>query len=326
MNQSELISVIVPVYKVEKYLDRCVQSIVDQTLRNLEIILVDDGSPDNCPAMCDAWAAKDARIKVIHKENGGLSDARNAGMAIATGELIGFVDGDDWIAPDMYQHLHDLLDADSSDMAACGVEMVWEDGTPSRILTKSGCCVLDQEGAMRAIIEESWLKQPVWYKLYKTALIRDIPFPVGKYHEDVFWSYQAVARAQKVSVSDKVGYYYAQRSGSIMGESYSLKRLDAVEAKTHRKAFVHEQFPALETLARIDLLFTCLYTGQMALLHMDKDEQKQAFEKLYAAQKKYPLTNDDKRSLPLQQRIWAILSELSFPTACKLRNCLKVGI
>ena len=98
MEQNELISVIVPVFKVEKYLDRCVQSIVDQTYRNLEIILVDDGSPDNCPAMCDAWAEKDNRVKVIHKKNGGLSDARNAGMAIATGELMGFVDSDDYIS------------------------------------------------------------------------------------------------------------------------------------------------------------------------------------------------------------------------------------
>ena len=97
----DLISVIVPVYKVEDYLDRCVESIVNQTYWNLEIILVDDGSPDNCPAMCDDWAAKDSRIKVIHKENGGLSDARNAGMTVATGELMGLVDRDDWISPDM---------------------------------------------------------------------------------------------------------------------------------------------------------------------------------------------------------------------------------
>ena len=114
--EQQKISVIVPVYKVEAFLDRCVQSIADQSYKNLEIIRVDDGSPDNCPALCDAWAEKDSRVKVIHKKNGGLSDARNAGMAIATGELMGFVDSDDWIAPDMYQHLHDLLDADGSDI------------------------------------------------------------------------------------------------------------------------------------------------------------------------------------------------------------------
>lgn len=105
MNQPELISIIVPVYKVEKYLDKCVESIVEQTYKNLEIILVDDGSPDNCSAMCDEWAQKDSRIKVIHKENGGLSSARNAGLDACTGDYIGFVDSDDWIEPDMYEYL-----------------------------------------------------------------------------------------------------------------------------------------------------------------------------------------------------------------------------
>ena len=107
--EQQKISVIVPVYKVEPFLDRCVQSIVGQTYRNLEVILVDDGSPDNCSSLCDAWAAEDNRVKVIHKVNGGLSDARNAGIAVATGELMGFVDGDDWIAPDMYQHLQEFF-------------------------------------------------------------------------------------------------------------------------------------------------------------------------------------------------------------------------
>ena len=114
----ELISVVVPIYRVEPYLDKCISSIVNQSYRNLEIILVDDGSPDNCPAMCDAWAERDSRIKVIHKPNGGLSDARNAGMAIASGELLGFVDSDNRISPNMYQILYDRMDHDDSDMAA----------------------------------------------------------------------------------------------------------------------------------------------------------------------------------------------------------------
>lgn len=319
------ISVIVPVYKVEAYLDRCVQSIANQSYRNLEIILVDDGSPDNCPALCDAWAERDSRIKVVHKQNGGLSDARNAGMAIATGELMGFVDSDDWITPDMYQHLYDLLDADGSDIAACGVEMVWEDGTPSRLLTKSGCCVLDQEDAMRAIIEESWLKQPVWYKLYKTALIRDIPFPVGKYHEDVFWSYQAVARAQKVSVSDKVGYYYAQRSGSIMGEGYSLKRLDSLDAKVLRLAYIREHFPQLLSLAQCDLHFSCIYAMQMCLQHLSTAElaiAREKIKKITGAIK--PLHRQ--RNMSVKQSIWLYLSQLSFEGTCRLRNMLKIGM
>ena len=324
-NQS-LISVIVPVYKVEQYLDKCVESIVNQTYRNLEIILVDDGSPDNCPAMCDGWAKRDYRIKVIHKANGGLSDARNAGIAVASGEFIGFVDSDDWITPDMYQHLHDLMAADHSDIAACGVEMVWEDGSPSRSLTKSGCCVLNQEEAMRAIIEESWLKQPVWCKLYETALIRDIPFPVDKYHEDVFWSYQAVAKAQKVSVSDKVGYYYFQRGGSIMGEGYSLKRLDAIEAYCRRIEFVRQEYPALEKEAIVSLWASCIYNGQMALrfLHQ-REEKRRVFSYLQKQIKQYPITRADYRSKKLTLRIWFSMAKVSVRGVCVTRNYLNIG-
>ena len=325
MYSEPVISVIVPVYSVEPFLDRCVSSIVNQTYKNLEIILVDDGSPDHCPAMCDRWAEKDHRIKVIHKINGGLSDARNAGMAVATGELMGFVDSDDWISPDMYQLLYMHMVADSSDIAACGVEMTWEDGTPRRMLTASGNHVLNQEEAMRAIIEESWLKQPVWYKLYKTALIRDIPFPVGKYHEDVFWSYQAVARAQRVSVSDKVGYYYVQRSGSIMGEGYSLKRLDALEAKLFCFTYVSEFFPQLVPSAQCNLLFSCMYTFQMCLQHLSSAEISFAREKIITViDTVRPLYWE--QAMPLKQCVWFYLSQLSFEGTCKLRNLLKIGI
>src|SRR5699024_3764138 len=124
------ISIIIPIYGVEKYIDRCVNSVVNQTYRNLEIILVDDGSPDNCPSICDEWAKKDRRIKVIHKKNGGLSDARNVGMNSATGELIGFIDSDDWVCEEMYQLLYENMKQNDSDISACGVKMVWEDDIP----------------------------------------------------------------------------------------------------------------------------------------------------------------------------------------------------
>lgn len=130
MSEQPLISVIVPVYKTEKYLDRCIQSIVDQTYKNLEIILVDDGSPDNCPAMCDAWAAKDGRVQVIHKENGGVSTARNAGISIARGVFFAFVDSDDWIAPNMIRSLLDLQKESQADVTGCCLETVCEGDAP----------------------------------------------------------------------------------------------------------------------------------------------------------------------------------------------------
>lgn len=321
--EQPLISVIVPVYKVEPYLDKCISSIVNQTYANLEIILVDDGSPDNCPAMCDAWAEKDGRIRVIHKTNGGLSDARNAGMAVATGELMTFVDSDDWIAPDMYEHLYQCLAEDNSDIAVCGVQMVWEDKTPSRMLTREGNCVLNQEEAMRAIIEESWLKQPVWYKIYKTELVRDILFPKGKYHEDVFWSYQAVGRAKKVSISDHMGYYYLQRGGSIMGAGYSLKRLDAVEAKAQRCTYIHEQFPALLPLVVKDLWFACIYQGQLAIRALDATERKKALTYLENVLQTQPIRSGQFHT---KDRIWLVMAKHGLTATCHLRNMLKIGL
>ena len=327
MDQKELISVIVPVYKVEKYLDRCVQSIVDQTYRNLEIILVDDGSPDNSPALCDAWVEKDSRIKVIHKENGGLSDARNAGMAIATGELMGFIDSDDYIEPEMYQLLFERMKVDDSDIVACGVEMVFEDGTPSRLLTYSGEFVLNTIQAMEAIIQEKYLKQPVWYKLYKSALVRDLMFPVGKYHEDVFWSYQAVARARQVSVLDRPCYYYIQRSGSIMGEGYSLKRLDALEAKLQRLEFVRNEYPELVSDAQFDLLFSCMYHGQLALKLLVDGEKEQAVRRLSSTVGALGRLDRKKlQKLQLTHRCWLRLAKMNIKLACRVRTILGVGL
>lgn len=325
MKDGPTISVIVPIYKVEAYLDKCITSLVDQTYRNLEIILVDDGSPDNCPAMCDAWAERESRIKVIHKTNGGLSDARNAGMAIASGELLGFVDSDDRISQDMYQILYDRMEHDNSDMAACGVEMVWEDGTPSRMLTRPGSCVLEREEAMRAIVEESWLKQPVWYKLYKTALVRDIPFPVGKYHEDVFWSYQAIGRCRCVSVSDQTGYYYLQRNTGIMGEGYSLKRLDALEARILRFSYIQESFPALEPLERTNMLFFCMYSMQMAMRYLPKEEIAVAETRIVSVIRELQLLQKHGGLTP-KQRLWVSLARCSMRGTCRLRNALNIGV
>ena len=321
--EEPLISVIVPVYKVEPYLDKCISSIVNQTYKNLEIILVDDGSPDSCPTMCNAWAEKDSRIRVIHKTNGGLSDARNAGMTVATGELMAFVDSDDWIVPDMYEYLYQRLTEDNSDIAACGVQMVWEDKKLCRMLTRAGSCVLNQEEAMRAIIEESWLKQPVWYKLYKTDLIRDILFPMGKCHEDVFWSYQAVGSAKKVSVSDHIGYYYLQRDGSIMGEGYSLKRLDAVEAKVQRCAYIQERFPALSPLAVKDLWFTCIYQGQLALRTLDKTEAEKILAHFENVMERQPFQME---GCSAKERLWLNMAKSSLAVACRIRNALKIGL
>ena len=325
MEQSELISVIVPVYKAEAYLDRCVQSIVNQTFRNLEIILVDDGSPDNCPAMCDTWAAKDARIQVIHKENGGGGEARNVALDIASGQYIGLVDSDDYIEPHMYEHLFNLMGPDV-DIAECGILETNGDHAVLDDCSSFESRVYSVQEAMKLHIADSLFRQTPPNKLYRRSTIGKIRFPVGNRIDDEFWTYRVIANARKLVHTSCKMYAYRQQPGSVMHLSFSLPRLQAVDAKCQRLILLQEKFPELVPRARINLWYTCLYMGQMSLVHMDNEERKQAFEKLYAARKNYPLTNDEKRSLPLKQRVWAILSDLSFVTACKLRNCLKVGI
>ncbi len=314
---SELISVIVPVYKVEAYLDKCVHSIVDQTYRGLDIILVDDGSPDNCPAMCDAWAERDGRIRVIHKENGGLSDARNAGMAVATGNYIGFVDSDDYIAPTMYARLMQKLTETDSDISACGVTMMWDDGS-TKMLTAPGETVLDNAAAMEAIVRETWLKQPVVYKLYRRETVDGILFEKGKCHEDVFWSYQPIARAKRVCVFDEPLYFYRQRTDSIMGEQFSVKRLDALEAKEKMLEFLKKNYPSLVDVAQNDLYFYCVYLMQTALRAKADVSIKKTIRD---CAKKYPAVPHT-----VKECVWAMLSKLSFDGICRVRNRFKIGI
>lgn len=326
MSCKNLISVIIPIYNVEKLLERCIESVICQTYSDLEIILVDDGSSDNCPLICDKWEKRDSRIKVIHKKNGGLSDARNVGMNNATGEFIGFIDSDDWIAPEMYERLYNAITTDYSDIAVCSVKMIWEDDSQSRMLTQQCNCILNTREAQLALLNESLLKQPVWYKLYRKSIIENIPFEKGKYHEDVFWSFQAIGNAGHVSIIDYVGYYYWQRSGSIMGERYSLKRLDAVEGKCKRQEYFKICFPELQSKSLIDLWFTCLYHGQIILKELTQKEKIQALATLNAVLSKYMITSDDMKDLKKSHRIWLWLMKLSLVKTCKMRNLLKIGV
>ena len=317
----ELISVIVPVYKVEKYLDRCVQSIVDQTYTNLEIILVDDGSPDNCPAMCDAWAAKDPRIKVIHKENGGLSDARNAGMNAAMGEYIGFVDSDDWIDVPMYQHLYEAMVTTGSDIASCGSRRVWLDGTSAReVCSVNKDWILEQEAAMEALITSNGLIQTVWNKLYRRNIAECVQFPVGVIHEDEFWSWQVVARAKRVVTIKESYYNYLQRGSSIMGAGFTEKGLLVVRAKTERQAYIEEYAPKLTDVGRADLVYTCMHLGIQVLKTMHRKDAVRCMKYLKSTVKSYPIGKKYLRTLAWKKRLHLWMIQSIFVPTCWLHS------
>lgn len=214
--ENVLISVYVPIYKVERYLEKCIDSIINQTYKNLEIILVDDGSPDNCGAICDRYAAADARIKVIHKENGGISDARNAGIAAALGEYIATIDSDDYIAPDFIEKLYSMISQTGADIAVCSFDVVGESDTPK--FSDSGYTVICHDDALAGLFARIFPVN-VWNKLCKRSLFDGIKYPKGMLYEDLATTYKLIDKAAKVAVTDSKKYAYVQRSSSIMGQT-----------------------------------------------------------------------------------------------------------
>ena len=228
--QNPLVSIIVPIYKVEPYLRRCLDSIVNQTYTNLEIILVDDGSPDGCPQICDEYAAKDKRIVVIHKENGGLSDARNAGLDICKGEYISFVDSDDWVANVYIEILSKSITESKADIAICNFIKTSQNYDLNIFnYQESQATILQPNQAIAKLWQsgEDAIFVTAWGKLFKTELYKAIRFPKGKIHEDEYTSYKVLHAAKTISFIDIPLYNYFQRQDSIMGKAHpnSIKLL-----------------------------------------------------------------------------------------------------
>lgn len=322
---NSLISVIVPIYNVEKYLARCVDSIVNQTYKNLEIILVDDGSPDRCPQMCDDYAEKDSRIKVVHKKNGGLSDARNAGMAVATGKYISFIDSDDYVSDDFFECLLDVMNKENSDIAECSVVKFYEDNRFDEFSDDLSVKTYDTQDAMSALIAENPFHQHVWNKLYKTELVKDIPYAVGKLNEDEFWTYRVFGRANKVARLNKTMYYYFQRSSSIMGVGYNIRRLDALEGKANRQKYIENNFPDLSTQAKIDLYGSCMFAYQSVLKFMSGADKKKALELIRKYRKMYNLSFDEIKLADKSARKYFYLAKCNFGFCCKFRAISGIG-
>ena len=222
----DLVSIIIPVYNVEKYLKKCVDSILNQTYTNLEVVLVDDGSTDASGQICDMYAGMDLRVRVIHKANGGLSDARNAGMKIATGEYIGFVDSDDWIEPDMYECLYNLAMENSLDVVAgrfCetidGVDVNCECTGEFRIFTGEEMLEINISGHPQYVVTNS-----VWDRLYRRDILEGMKFPVGRKYEDIVFSTEVFLKAKRCGYLDSKVYHYTIREDSIMGRGLKCKK------------------------------------------------------------------------------------------------------
>ncbi len=319
-----MISIIIPIYNVEPYLRRCVDSLLQQTCEDFELILVDDGSPDNCGAICDLYAAQDSRVRVIHKPNGGLSDARNAGLEIARGEYIAFVDSDDWVAPNYLERLLCALVETGADICECDVlRTSGEEEIPPTEQRKPA--VFRTADAMEQLIHDGAFHQHVWNKLYRRDVIADILFPKGKTNEDEFWTYQVFGNAKKVVKIQDVLYFYFQRPGSIMGETYSLKRLDALEAKLQRQDYIDAKFPQLSLQAKRNLFGSCIYAGQMSLIHLSGEQKSAAEAKINTIVRQYGISFKDCIHVGGSNKLWFSLARISFWGTIRLKNLLKKG-
>lgn len=282
---SELISIIVPVYKVEAYLSRCVDSIVAQTYKNLDIILVDDGSPDNSGKICDEYAEKDNRITVIHQANGGLSDARNAGIAVAKGSYLTFLDSDDWVPPEYIDYLYDLLKETGSAISLCNFLKTTTEELPV-VIEPEMVTVMKNDAILAKYIDlgDDFHPQLVMAcgKLFEASLFETIRFPVGRLHEDEFTTYKLFHFAPQTVLSKKPLYYYWQREDSIMGETgFRLQnKLDYMDALAERAAFFHEVGrPALS-----DRTYKSLFSEALSV-NLQLDERKETEAKAAVMQK-----------------------------------------
>lgn len=259
MNKYPIISVVIPVYNVEDYLSICIDSILNQTYKNLDIIIVDDGATDSCPQICDNYATVDGRVKVIHQNNAGLSAARNSGIDIAVGQYITFVDSDDVIAEDMIEYLYRLLTDYNVDMSLCQFSFIDEKGNHASHDKPVKDVVIgdNSEKCLESLMTDQRLDTVAWSKLYKTSMFNDVRYPVGKYHEDAFTTYKIVSKCNRIAVGGERKYFYRVRSQSITSSGFSLKHLDSIDGKLEFNSFIEDNYPQLGCYTHGEIIYAC---------------------------------------------------------------------
>lgn len=269
-------SVIVPVYNVDRYLGRCIKSIMQQSYRNLEIILVDDGSTDNSGTICDTFKETDDRIIVIHKENGGLSDARNAGIKMFTGEYVTFIDSDDYVSPDMISLMLTVLKQSSCQIVQC--EFVRGKDDTYKFTGNGKYKVYNKSNAF----ENRDVHVCVCGKLYEKSLIKGRYFPIGKINEDEYYTYKCVYESNRTAIMPDALYYYFQRSNSIMHKKKTYLNMDILDAFDERIKYFQDRKE--ERLVIISRKEKCI---REALLYarakgcIDEKEKREYLKKLF---------------------------------------------
>lgn len=261
-----MVSVIVPVYNVEKYLSDCIESIIRQTYSDLEIILVDDGSTDNSGSICGYYECVDTRIKVYHKINGGLSDARNYGIKKSHGDEIILVDSDDVIADNMIEVLYSLKVQYNAEMSVCFRKHINEEGGFIQTGEKDNEKLViyssnSTEESFKIYFESKGGGMVAWGKLYDKDLFNGIEYPVGRYNEDVFTTYRLIAKCSRIAITSQRLYYYRIRNGSIMNRKFEKKHMDVIFGNIEMTSYIEDNYPKLSVFPRKLLIYTILSTA-----------------------------------------------------------------
>ncbi|MBQ9936947.1 MAG: glycosyltransferase [Oscillospiraceae bacterium] len=288
MNEGPLLSIVVPVYNVEQYLARCLDSILSQTLTDFEVIAVDDGSPDNCGKILDEYSQKDKRIKVIHKENGGVSSARNAALDLAQGEYIGFVDSDDYIEPNMYEYLVDSIKKSGCDIVICGYHEVLSDETKDIRICERETSISSREGIV-GLIEDKTYRGYLWNRLYKRELFDGIRFPETVVMEDLYVNHLLFEKVDKIYLLDKALYYYIRREDSV-----TMKRrtkTDVALFRYHMGSYdrLIDNFCEMESI----LNFRRISAAFNVLLNIDANKLQSEYPEVYDEAYNFLKNNSD---------------------------------
>ena len=272
------ISVIVPVWNVEDYIDKCLDSLVHQTLKDIEIIVVNDGSPDNSEEIIKKYEKKYKSIKYVVKKNGVLSDARNFGLKYATGEYISFVDSDDWLVPDAIRTLHDFAVRNQCEIVQAGFYYAYSDRLEFDnrwVNENTSPYVLDNFNAIAELVKQQIVKNFVWAKIYERSIVQYIPFKLGAYRQDSFWQHQVMAKVKRYGIIPQPIYYYRQRQDSLSGQ-FSIRSLDLLKGHEERLLFLKTKYPDL-VMPMAALLWKQAFQFNEAVRHSQDEKTKEAF-------------------------------------------------
>jgi|APEBP8051073178_1049388.scaffolds.fasta_scaffold00417_20 Glycosyltransferases involved in cell wall biogenesis len=318
------ISIIIPIYNVEKYLIRCLDSILRQTYRNIQVILVNDGSTDHSPKIVEEYALKDKRVKFIHQVNGGLSDARNTGYQFVTGDYLMFVDSDDLVATNFCEKMLQKAHEFDADIVECDFIRFKNEDELLNLHFDSTAELMDSEIAIERLMKNE-LKQVVWNKLYRTSVVNNLFFERGRIHEDEFWTYQILGNAKKIlKISDKL-YFYRQQNQSIMAEKYSIKRLDGMFAREQRMFYVLKNFPKLSVLA-VQTFWHSAFNNYQAIVRHEEIDPDSKIRKAIVEKVRENVSEKHYQYWRKKDIVWLKFFLFAPKTCSRLRNFVGVGV